>query len=211
MTLRPLDDGEFTGTIGTLRDVSRQRRRERILNNLLEATRDVIAAETTADVADRVVDVVTNAIDADGAVVREHDPDTDSLEPVAVPRAVRERLGDRPVYDADEGPVGPAFTADRTVAVENPEHIATGAVEAGTYLPIGDTRTLSVSHDTGGVAMDDERQFLELLTTTAESAFDRVERDQERRRYEAVVETADDMLFTLDADGTTVAIELPMG
>ena len=201
MTLRPLEDGEFTGTVGTLRDVSRQRRRERILSNLLEATQSMIAAETTADVADRVVDVATNTIDADGAVVREYDPDTDTLAPVAVPRPVRERLGDRPVYDADEGPAGTAFTEGRTVTVENPEHIASGAVEEGTYLPIGDARTLSVSHDKSGAVMNDERQFLELLTATAESVFDRVERDQERRRYEAVIEAADDMLFTLDADG----------
>jgi PAS domain S-box-containing protein len=59
-----------------------------------------------------------------------------------------------------------------------------------------------VSHTNADAVTDDERQFLELLTATAESVFDRVERDQERRRYEAVVETADDMLFTLDDDGT---------
>ena len=201
MTLRPLEDGSFSGTVGTLRDVSRQRRRERILNNLLEATQNMIAAETTADVADQVVDVATNTIDADGAVVREYDPDTDTLAPISVPDAVRQKLGGRPIYDAGQGPVGTAFTEGRTVTVEDPDHLASSAVEEGTYLPIGDTRTLSVSHEKSGAVMDDERQFLELLTATAESVFDRVERDQERRRYEAVIEAADDMLFTLDVDG----------
>ena len=201
MTLRPLNNGEFTGTVGTLRDVSRQRRRERILNNLLEATQDMIAAETTTDVADRVVDVATNTINADGAIVREYDSDTDTLVPISVPDAVRQKLGGRPVYDASEGPVGTAFTEDRTVMIENPDHLVSGAVEEGTYLPIGDARTLSVNHEKSGAVMDDERQFLELLTATAESVFDRVERDQERRRYEAVIEAADDMLFTLDVDG----------
>ena len=201
MTLRPLENGSFSGTVGTLRDVSRQRRRERILNNLLEATQNMIAAETTADVADQVVDVATNTIDADGAVVREYDPDTDMLAPISVPDTVRQTLGGRPRCDADEGPVGTAFTEGRTVTVKNPEHLAAGDVEEGTYLPIGDNRTLSVSHNKNGAVMDDERQFLELLTATAESVFDRVERDQERRRYEAVVEAADDMLFTLDVDG----------
>jgi PAS domain S-box-containing protein len=208
MTLRPLEDGSFTGTVGTLRDVSRQRRRERILNNLLEATQSMIAAETTADVADRVVDVATNTIDANGAVVCEYDPDTDTLVPISVPDTVRRELGDQPVYNTDEGPVGTAFSDGRTVTVEDPDHLVSGTVEEGTYLPIGDTRTLSVSHDKNGEVMDDERQFLELLTATAESVFDRVEHDQERRRYEAVIEAADDMLFTLDVDGAfTLATE----
>jgi len=201
MTLRPLEDGSFTGTVGTLRDVSRQRRREQILNNLLEATQDMVAAETTADVADRVVDVATNTIDADSAAVREYDPTADTLVPVSASESALERLGDRPVYDAGEGPVGVAFTEGRTVEVDDPDHLA-ASVGSVTYLPIGDTRVLSVSHARGGAVTDDERQFLELLTATAESVFERVERDQERRRYEAVVETADDMLFTLDADGT---------
>jgi PAS domain S-box-containing protein len=202
MTLRPLEDGSFSGTVGTLRDVSRQRRREQIFSNLLEATQNMVAAETTADVAGRVVDVATDTIDADGAGVREYDPATDTLVPVSVSESARERLGDRPVYDADEGPVGTAFTEGRTVEVDDPDHLETGGVGAVTYLPIGDTRVLSVTHERTESVTDDERRFLELLTATAESVFDRVERDQERRRYEAVVETADDMLFTLDAAGT---------
>ena len=202
MTLRPLDDGSFTGTVGTLRDVSRQRRREQIFNNLLEATQDMVAAETTGDVADRVVAVATNTIDADGAGVREYDSATDELVPVSVSDSARDRLGDRPTYGSAEGPVGTAFTEGRTVEVDDPDHLPAAAVGSTIYLPIGDTRVLSVGHTADERVTDDERQFLELLTATAESVFERVERDQERRRYEAVVETADDMLFTLDADGT---------
>ena len=202
MTLRPLEDGSFTGTVGTLRDVSRQRRREQIFNNLLEATQDMVAAETTVDVADRVVDVAINTIDADGAGVREFDPTVDALVPVSISDSARERLGERPTYGTEEGPVGTAFTESRTVEVDDPNHLDSETVGATTYLPIGDTRVLSVSHATDEAVTDDERQFLELLTATAESVFERVERDQERRRYEAVVETANDMLFTLDADGT---------
>ncbi len=201
MTLRPLENGSFTGTVGTLRDVSRQRRREQIFNNLLEATQDMVGAETTTDVADRVVEVAINTIDADAATVREYDPTADALRPVSVSESARERLGDRPDYDADEGPAGTAFTENRTVRVDDPGHPDEGTLASVTYLPIGDDRVLSVSHAAGEAVTDDERQFLELLTATAESVFDRVERDQERRRYEAVVEAADDMLFTLDAEG----------
>ncbi|WP_435064849.1 PAS domain S-box protein [Halobaculum sp. EA56] len=201
MTLRPLENGSFSGTVGTLRDISRQRRRERILNNLLEAAQEMVGEATTEGVAERVVDVAMNTIEADGAVVREHDPRTDELVPVAVPDPVRDLLGNRPRYDADEGPVGTAFTEGRSVTVDEFDHLDVDPGKTGMYLPIGDSRTLSVGLDSSDQVTDDEQQFLKLLTTTAESVFDRVERDQERRRYEAIVEAADDMLFTLDSDG----------
>jgi len=201
MTLRPHEDGSFSGTVGTLRDVSRQRRRERILNNLLRATQGMVGEATTAGVAERVVDVAVNTIDAEAAVVREHDPETDELVPVAVPDSVRDRVGERPRYDADEGYVGTAFTEGRTVTTDDLGHMDANPDEAGTYLPVGDDRTLSVGLGSDGAFTADARQFLELLAATAGSVFDRVEQDQERRRYQAAVEAADDMLFTLDEDG----------
>ncbi|MFC6787281.1 PAS domain S-box protein [Halobaculum halobium] len=201
MTLRPHEDGSFSGTVGTLRDVSQQRRRERILNNLLRATQGMVGETTAAGVAERVVGVAMNTIEAESAVVREHDPETDELVPVAVPDAVREQLGDRPRYDSDEGPVGTAFTDKRTVRSDDLDHIDPDLDAAGTYLPIGDTRTLSVGHRSGGVFSSDGQRFLELLAATAGSVFDRVDQDRERRRYQAAVEAADDMLFTLDHEG----------
>ncbi|QZY00434.1 PAS domain S-box protein [Halobaculum rubrum] len=201
MTLRPHEGGSFSGTVGTLRDVSRQRRRERILNNLLRATQGMVGEATAAGVAERVVDVAMNTIDAESAVVREHDPETDELVPIAVPDAVRERMGDRPRYGSDEGPVGTAFTENRIVRVDDLDHVDADLDETATYLPIGDTRTLSVGHRSDGSFSSEGRQFLELLAATAASVFERVDRDRERRRYRAAVEAADDMLFTLDNEG----------
>lgn len=201
MTLRPLEDGSFSGTVGTLRDISRQRRRQQILNNLLEATQDMVAAETTTEVAERVVDVAANTIETDGAVVREHDSKTDQLVPVAASDGVVGTMGERPLYETDEGPVGTAFTEDRVVTTAGADHLPDTPIDVSMYLPIGDSRTLSVGHRDKDGFTDDERRFLELLTATAESVFERVERDEELRRYEALVETVDDMLFTIDDEG----------
>jgi len=201
MTLRPHEDGSFSGTVGTLRDVSQQRRRERILNNLLRTTQEMVGEETAAGVAERVVDVAMNTIEAESAVVREHDPETNELVPIAVPDAVREQMGDRPRYDADEGPVGTAFTENRVVRTDDLGHMDADIDVTGTYLPIGDRRTLSVGHRDDEEFSSDGLRFLELLAATAASVFERVDRDRERRRYQAAVEAADDMLFTLDDDG----------
>jgi PAS domain S-box-containing protein len=202
MTLRPMEDGEFTGTVGTLRDITRQKRRENILGGLLEAAGEMVTAETTDEVAENVLRTATETLDIEHAVIRRHDPETDQLVPVAMTDAVEETFPDRPAYGSDEGPVGTAFTEQRLVVAdthdhleETPDHIATSV-----YLPLGDSRALSVGLPASVEFDDDERRFVELLAATAAPVFDRVEREQERRRYEAVVEAADDMLFTV-ADG----------
>ena len=204
MTLRPLaDDGTFQGTVGTLRDVSRQKRRENILSGLLEAAGEMVTAETTGEVAENVLETAVEVLDVDLAGVRRYDPESGGLELVTTTDAVDEALPDRPVYDPDEGPVGRAFTEGELVVADELDHMpdAPDDVSGGVYLPLGDSRVLSLGHADGDGFDTDELRFVELLAATATPVFDRVERDQERRRYEAVVEAADDMLFTLDDDG----------
>ncbi|MFB6082642.1 MAG: PAS domain S-box protein [Halorientalis sp.] len=212
MTLRPLDDGEFTGTVGTLRDISRQRRRQDILGGILESTQDMMAATTTDEVAQLVVDTIREVFGFDLAAVREHDDETDRLVPVAASDTVADVMGDRPAYDPDEGPVGTAYTEDRLVVredlTERDDGHARGEIDVAGYCPIGDRRTLSFGSCDDEGFTDDELRLVELLAETAAAAFEMVTREEELMRYEAVVEAADDELFTLDGDGTiTLATE----
>jgi PAS domain S-box-containing protein len=207
MTLRPLsEDGEFNGTVGTLRDISRQRRRQDILSGILESTQDMMAATTTEEVAELVVDTLDDVFQFDLAAVREHVAETDELVPVATTDEVAGVMGERPVYDADEGPVGTAYTEGRLVVRENldtqDDGYDRGGVEVGGYCPIGDQRTLSFGARDDRGFTDDELRLVELLAETAAAAFEMVTREEELRRYEAVVEAAEDKLFTLDGDGT---------
>ncbi|WP_336001229.1 PAS domain-containing protein [Halorientalis halophila] len=212
MTLRPLsEDGEFTGTVGTLRDVSRQRRRHDVLSGILAATQDMMAATTTDEVARQVVDTVVDVFGFDLVAVHEHDAETDRLVPVATSDGGDETSTERPAYALEEGPVGTAYTEDRLVVQEARSGLDDwdrGGVEVGGYCPIGDTRTLSFgTRDEAGFTDDDER-LIELLAETAAAAFEGVTREEERRRYEAVIEAAEDKLFTLDDDGRiTLATE----
>jgi len=204
MTLRPLDeDGNFQGTVGTLRDVSRQKRRENILGGLLEAAGEMVTAETTDEVAESVIETAVEVLDVDLAAVRRYDPDSGGLVTVTTTESVDEVLPDRPVYEPGEGPVGRAFSEGELVVEDDLGHMADApdSVTAGVYVPLGDSRTLSLGRSGGGAFDEDELRFVELLAATATPVFDRVERDQERRRYEAVIEAADDMLFTLDDEG----------
>ncbi len=213
MTLRPADEeGDLTGTVGTLRDVSRQQRREDILSGLLEATQEMVGASTTEEVTEMVVDAAVEVLSMDLVVVREYDPEADALVPVGLSEAARSEMPDRPTYDPGEGPAGTAFAEDRTLVVDDLhgyDDRDRGSVDAGAFVPIGDRRTLSTSPRTGGFD-DDELRFLELLATTAGSVFQRVERGEELQRYEAIVETAKELLFTTDGDGHLALVTGPL-
>ncbi|MFB6073537.1 MAG: PAS domain S-box protein [Haloarculaceae archaeon] len=207
MTLRPpAGERTFTGTIGTLRDVSRQRRRQDILGGLLEASREMLDATTTDEVATLLVEAAERVLDVEMAVLREYDPDRDRLVPVAASDSAEAVLDERPDYRPDEGPVGTAFTQDRLVVDSDLAHVRADAPSVAAYLPVGARRTLSVGRVARGTFTDDERQFLRLLGRTAASVFDRVEREEDLRRSEAVLEAAEDMLFTADASGTLTLV-----
>ncbi len=206
MTLRPLsDDGELTGTVGTLRDISRQRRRQNILSGILESTQDMMAATTTDEVAQLVVETIEDVFEFDLTAVRKLDAETDRLVPVATTDGLADVMGERPTYDPEEGPLGTAYTEDRLVVREDLRAFDDrdrGGVDIAGYCPIGDRRTVSFGTCNDEGFTDDELQLVELLAETAAAAFEMVTREEELMRYEAAVEAAEDKLFTLDSDGT---------
>jgi PAS domain S-box-containing protein len=201
MTLRPLADGEFTGTVGTLRDISRQRRRQELLNGIIERSRAMMTVSDTEAVAELVVSTAVEVFDLDVSGLRKYDPERDGLVPIATSAAADAVLGDRPVYDRTEGPAGTAFTEGELVVCENlPEESESDvtALDRGAYLPIGDQHVLSLGHSNDDELDEITLGLLEVFGETAAAAFERVNREENLRQYEAVVEAADEMLFTVD-------------
>ncbi len=212
MTVRPLEDSEFTGTVGTLRDVSRQHRRLDILNGLVERSRAMMTASGTEAVADVVVSTAVDVFDLDLAALRKYDPEIDGLVPIATSAAVEEVLGERPVYDPDEGSVGTAFTRGDIVVREDlgdrSETYVTG-LDHGAYLPIGDQYLLSLGQSNDEGFDSNTLGLLEVFGETAAAAIDRVNREEHLRQYEAIVEAAEDMLFTVDDVGRFTLVTRP--
>lgn len=212
MTLRPLDDGDFTGTVGTLRDVSRQHRRQELLNGLIERSRKMMTATDVRAVTELVVSTAVDVFDLDLAVLRSYDPETDALEPVVTSTNAADVLGDRPTYGASEGPVGTAFTEGELVVEENLADRSGSevtAVDTGAYLPIADQYVLSLSHSADDSLDDVTRGLLEVFGETASAAIDRVTREEHLRQYEAIVEAAEEALFTVDNDGRFTLVTRP--
>jgi PAS domain S-box-containing protein len=212
MTLRPLDDGEFTGTVGTLRDVSRQHRRQELLNGLVERSREMMTVTDTRAVSELVVSTAVDVFGLDLAVLRRYDADEDALVPVVTSTGAEEVLGERPRYGPTEGPVGTAFTEGELVveeALSDQSGSDVTAVDSGAYLPIGDQYVLSLGHSSDRGLDDVTRGLLEVLGETATAAIDRVTREEHLRQYEAIVEAAEEALFTADDDGRFTLVTRP--
>jgi PAS domain S-box-containing protein len=200
MTLLPYEE-EFRGTVGTLRDITEQKRREAMFGGLIGATQRMMGAERPRDIAETVVDTAAQTLGRELVTVRFHEDG--ELVPVVSSEAATEALPERPVYGIEEGPVGEAYTSGSPLyrrAEDVEDDRDRGKTRGALYLPLGEHGTVTLG--TTGEGFDDQdRYFAQLLASIAATALERAERRRELRRYEAVVEAVDDMAFAADERG----------
>ncbi|MEZ3117780.1 PAS domain S-box protein [Halobaculum sp. MBLA0147] len=200
MTLLPYDE-ELRGTVGVLRDVTTQKRREAMFDGLLDATHRMMTLDSPVAIAGIAAETADTTLDQELVTLRLA---TDGeLIPVASTASTREELPPRPAYDTDEGPAGEAFTTGETVwreADEIADDQDRGDIDAALYVPLEGHGTLTVGVANGELD-DQDRYFVELLAATTERALDRAERERSLRQYRALVEEIDDLAFAVDEEG----------
>ncbi len=194
MTLLPYDE-ELRGTVGVLRDVTTQKRREAMFDGLLSATHRMMAADSPVAIAGIAAETAAETLDQELTTIRFYSDG--ELVPVATTESTRESLPPRPRYEPGEGGVGEAFATGETV--ERFDDVADGSLDTALYLPMGDRGTITVGSRDGSLAEQD-RYFAELLAATTERALDRAARERSLRRYQALVEQIDDLAFAVDDD-----------
>ena len=194
MTLLPYEE-QLRGTVGVLRDITDQRRREAMFDGLLTATHRMMAVDDPVAIAGIAAETAAETLDQELTTVRFHADG--ELVPVASTESTRESLPPRPTYDPGEGGVGEAFVTGETV--ERMEANTPDGVDTALYVPMGDRGTITVGCRDGSLAGQD-RYFMELLAATTERALDRATREQSLRRYQALVEQIDDLAFAVDED-----------
>ncbi|WP_256687466.1 PAS domain S-box protein [Halococcus qingdaonensis] len=195
----PLGNGY--GIVGVGRNVVEQRRREQAIGALHEATRRFVAARDEDGIADAVTTTIEEILGFPIAVVRLHDDERDSLDPVSVTAATHDRLGERPRYARGEGFPWRAFRAGEAIVVGEANAPDDGIpLRHRLYLPLGDHGTITVASP--DESFDDSTvRLARVLAANAEAALDRLEREERLRRYGRMLDAAGDMIYTLDADG----------
>ena len=197
MTLLPYDEC-LRGTVGVLRDITTQKRREEMFSGLLEASRRMMEQNSAVAIAGIAVETAEQTLNQDLTTVRLRQDDR--LVPVATAESTRAAMPQRPAYDLGEGAVGEAFTEQQTVE-RRPEEIDDdrdrGEVDTALYVPLGEEGTITVGSRHGEFDEQD-RRFVELLSATTQRALGRADRERSLRRYRALVEEIDGLAFAVD-------------
>jgi PAS domain S-box-containing protein len=193
-----LDDaeGEVSGVVGVLRDVSEQHAHREMLSELVESSRLFMGARDREEVMQMVARAVENVLGFELNVVRRFDRESEHLAPVGTTDAVAERLAEPPTYDLGEGGPGRAFVDGEPVDVADTSDVDDGrerdVVRSALHLPMGVHGTISIGAEEPDAFSDVDRQAVQLLATSGAAAANRAKREQEvrtaRERADALVD-----------------------
>ncbi|WP_257299402.1 PAS domain S-box protein [Haloarchaeobius sp. FL176] len=152
------------------------RTRENRLRLLHEATRDLIRAESTREVTERIAEAAEEILGFSLTVVRLYDADEGGLVPVAQTEQVAEVLPERTVFTSDGGSLNWETFDSGTVRIIDDIEALGDVSDSGTglrslmMLPMGEFGTISVG-ETVPRALDDTDEFLaRILATAGETA-----------------------------------------
>jgi predicted DNA binding protein/putative methionine-R-sulfoxide reductase with GAF domain len=161
-------------------------------------------------VADLVAAATDDVLGYPLTIVRLLDGSGERLEPVAVSRAARLRMGERPVYEVGEGVPGEVFASGEPRAIgdvtetEIPNH---GNVRSLLCQPMGVHGTISVGATEPDAFDGTDRQVLALLATSAAAACTRAKREQEVREAREHTETVLDRINGLIENTVEVLVK----
>ena len=194
-TIDTIGDTEYF--LGIVQDISERKAYEQKLNELHDATREMVAATTPEEVAQIVTENATELIGFQTNGVHLYDDAVGGLVPVSVSEQTRDLIGEPPVLD--DGLAWSAFqsgesqlyndltAADGLYSEETP-------FESELFVPLGDHGVFIASATEAGAF--DERDVIlnRILADNAERAMTQLQTEQQLRERERELERAAEFL-----------------
>ncbi|WP_306057450.1 PAS domain S-box protein [Natronococcus wangiae] len=189
-------DREYVFAIA--RDVTERREFEAMLTGLHDSSRRFLTTETKADISDTVVDTASDVLELPYVTCYHYDADRDVLTPDAHSRnadvPARQFSELRATGDSRAAEVFEEGELYQYDAETEPPRVWVDASEiemrSGLFVPIGEHGVVVAGARTVGGIDDKRRQLVEILATNAQSAYDRVEREQYVRDAKTQLEAA---------------------
>ena len=176
------------------------RTRENRLRLLHAATRDLIRADSTQEVTERIAEAAEEILGFSLTVVRLYDPDEGGLVPVAQTEQVDEVLPARPVFTPDDESLNWEAYESGTVRIIDDIETFDDVADKGTglrslmLLPMGEFGTISVG-ETVPRALDDTDEFLaRILATAGETALQSQEQRADLQSRQEALERQNERL-----------------
>ncbi|WP_199774274.1 PAS domain S-box protein [Salinibacter altiplanensis] len=197
------DAGDVVEVVFHLHDITSQRQREwalrereRKIEALYEATGELLRAERRAEVADRLIALVSDTLGHPATTIRW--VQDGQLAPSRVPPVVHDRMPERPAYDLDgDTPAAQAYRTGETQVYDDLSAVVDGMdrgdIRATAYVPVGAYGLISVgSSEVGGIDAFDCR-LLEVLAAYAALVLERLDRETTLRETKRKAEEASRM------------------
>lgn len=184
--------------VGTIQDISVQKRRERQLSQLHTVSDELIEADSVDDIARVISETAEQILDFKRTVVRVRS-ESGELEPVLVTDDARSDVGDSWSYQLDEETEAvDAYETGETVVVDDITTVADGYDRGNTgsvmYVPIGTYGLIGIAHHEPNSFDEIDVDLASILASNAETAFRRLENERDLRRNNERLEAFVDVI-----------------
>lgn len=174
----------------SLRHAIDRKRFDRTRTALHRASRELIQAESKADVSQLAVDTAVEVLDLSGVGIYLLDDSANVLRPTAYTDYIEGIFGEPPSFGpGDTSITWQAFIRGETIALDDvleSEHVhrEDTPLRSGVWIPLGDHGVLAVVSETKGGIDRQMHQLADHLAATVEATLDRVEREEALREQE---------------------------
>ena len=191
------------------------RGQRRQLEQLHEATRDLMSATTRAEIARRAGATAREVLDLPANGIHLYDPERDGLVPVAVTSDVRDVVGEPPVIEPGEAVSWTAYeTGEPQVYddVRNAPEVMDPETDMRSecHIPLGGHGVLVAGSTEPGDFTEADITSAKILASNVEAALDRAEREQQRkqneRRHRTMFDDPNILVGLLDTDGSLLEV-----
>jgi His Kinase A (phosphoacceptor) domain./Histidine kinase-, DNA gyrase B-, and HSP90-like ATPase. len=167
-------------------------RRERGLATVQDITRDAVAATTTDEMAEMVLDELPEALDFPLSAIWEHDPTTQQLQPVDSTGPADPLFDETPVFTPGNSIAWRAFEERETKLISQisdyPEaYDQEGLIKSEVISPIGEFGVFAAGSLHDGRFTENDKQILASLTTNLQAATQLIERRRDLQLLDQVL------------------------
>jgi PAS domain S-box-containing protein len=197
------EDGTHTGTVMVTRDISDRRTHEQTLTELHDVSRDLLGAESTAEISRTVAAAAAEILDIEVVAVYRFDEQDNRLRPEAVPEQTESKLDDIPVFGPGKGIAWDVFVSGERriyddVSADPDAYNPETPIRSELLLPIGDYGVLICGSTVPEAYNQQTAELADLLVANAQAAYDRMEREQRLHRRERELREKNQRLERLD-------------
>lgn len=193
LTAIPVDSGDERLLYAVYTDIEEQKRIERTLGQLHDATREMFRDDDPEAIAAITARTAIDVLGFPTSGVRLYDAESNTLEPTAISEEAEAIIGDRPPFGPGDDPIWTAYEEARLVRIDDTESEETavdfGALRSNLIVPIREHGVMLFGSESPDYFDDSDEYLARILGANAEVALDRAsqtrklkQRDERLRR-----------------------------